>query len=387
MQYYSITVLQYYQCITAITALSSITAILVFPTFAATSEPTNSAVIGRAPLATNLNITGPAAPLVGDTLQGSYLFSDADLDAEQDSLLYWLDNSNSKLTNNHPSGDPSKFILENQHVGKQLRFAVTPATNPLLTQPHQGNEALSSPSAVVQGFPNQATSTFTADKSSIAANGTDAAVLALTLKDRDGTPVVGIRDRVAINYSGVQGITLTQQDRGGGLYEYTMAGTSNGIVTLTPQLDGKPLITTPPSLQVTLTPRIVDFAAGCRIGLVTAGSLTYTCPLTTTVAGANRIPYSAPYSENGFEYAIYTLALAKSYCTGLDGGYRLAGQNELRALYNTHGNMGTYAGWPTNKDYWSSSSPFTGSHYHVNLNNGSVNFNYDSTHNLVTCVR
>lgn len=214
-------------------------------------------VQGRAPVATGVTLTGPAVPLVGDTLQGTYVFGDADGDGEKDSEVYWLDNGDSKLTNTHPSGDTNKFLLTNDHVGKQVRFAVVPATDLALTDPYQGSEATSLPSAVVQGWPDTTQSTFSVDKTTIVADGVEKAVLTLTLKDSAGTPVAGISDRVSLDYSGITGadvITLTEQDRGSGVYEYILTGTKSGVETLTPQLDGAPLITTPSSQQVTLAP-------------------------------------------------------------------------------------------------------------------------------------
>ncbi|WP_421307197.1 Ig-like domain-containing protein [Aeromonas veronii] len=214
-------------------------------------------VQGRAPVATGVTLTGPAVPLVGDTLQGTYGFTDADGDGEKDSEVYWLDNSNSELINTHPSGDTKKFLLTNDHVGKQVRFAVTPATDPAVTDPHQGSEVISSPSAAVQGLPDPTQSTFSVDKTTIVADGVEKAVLTLTLKDSAGMPVAGISDRVSLDYSGIVGtdvITLTEHDRGSGVYEYILTGTKSGVETLTPQLDSAPLITTPSSQQVTLVP-------------------------------------------------------------------------------------------------------------------------------------
>lgn len=209
-------------------------------------------VQGRAPVAIGVTLTGPAVPLVGDTLLGTYGFDDLDLDGELGSVLRWLNSDDSELA----SGIGS-YILTDAERGKQVRFAVTPATDPAKTDPHLGAEAISAPSAVVQGRPDPTQSTFSVDKTTIVADGTEKAVLTLTLQDSAGTPVAGISDRVSLDYSGIVGtdvITLTEHDRGSGVYEYILTGTKSGVETLTPQLDGAPLITTPSSLQVTLIP-------------------------------------------------------------------------------------------------------------------------------------
>ncbi|MFQ2070588.1 Ig-like domain-containing protein [Aeromonas veronii] len=205
-------------------------------------------VQGRAPVASGVTLTGPAAPLVGDTLLGTYTFNDLDTDEEQGSVLRWLNNSDIELAR----GD--RYLLTDAERGKQLRFAVIPATNQAVTDPFEGIETSSSLSAVVQGRPDPAKSTFSVDKSTIVADGVDNAVLMLTLTDDNQTPVTGISDRVELGYSGVDTdvISLMENDRGNGIYEYILTGTKSGVVTLTPQLDGAPLTTLPPSLQVTL---------------------------------------------------------------------------------------------------------------------------------------
>ncbi|ENC9558714.1 hypothetical protein ABLF39_004631, partial [Aeromonas hydrophila] len=221
---------------------------VLWQTTGAMAESANTlSVQGRAPVASGVTLTGPAAPLVGDTLLGTYTFNDLDADEEEGSVLRWLNNSDIELAR----GD--RYLLTDAERGKQLRFAVTPATNPAVTDPHEGAEVSSSLSAVVQGRPDPAKSTFSANKSTIVADGVDNAVLTLTLKDDNQAPVTGISDRVALGYSGVDTdvISLTENDLGNGIYEYILTGTKSGVVTLTPQLDGAPLTTIPQSLQVT----------------------------------------------------------------------------------------------------------------------------------------
>ncbi|MDM5129540.1 Ig-like domain-containing protein [Aeromonas piscicola] len=224
--------------------------LLLGQTTGAMAESANTlSVQGRASVASGVTLTGPAMPLVGDTLQGTYTFNDLDTDEEQGSVLRWLNNSDIELARGE------RYLLTDAERGKQLRFAVTPATNPAVTDPHEGIEVSSSLSAVVQGRPDPAKSTFSVDKSTIVADGVDNAVLTLTLKDDNQTAVTGISDRVVLGYSGMDTdvISLTENDRGNGIYEYILTGTKSGVVTLTPQLDGAPLTTLPQSLQVTLT--------------------------------------------------------------------------------------------------------------------------------------
>lgn len=238
--------------------------VLVQTTGVLAQSVNTQSVQGRAPVATGVTLNGPAVPLVGDTLQGTYGFNDPDLDGELGSVLRWLNDGDSELA----SG--GSYILTDAERGKQVRFAVTPATDPAVTEPHQGNEVISLPSAVVQGRPDPAKSSFTVDKSTIVADGVENAVLTLTLKDSAGTPVIGIGDRVALEHSGIAGagaVILTEGSQGGGVYEYILTGTTPGIETLTPQLDGASLISMPPSLQVSLVDPVL--AAAEVVQLVT----------------------------------------------------------------------------------------------------------------------
>ncbi|WP_270828613.1 Ig-like domain-containing protein [Aeromonas sp. Y318-1] len=210
-------------------------------------------VQGRAPVATGVAVNGPTAPLVGDTLQGVYTFGDQDLDSELGSVFRWVDSGNFDLAK---GTDKQTYVLSNNERGKQVRFGVTPVTDPNASDPSQGVEALSSPSAVVQGRPDATKSTFNVDKVNIVANGTDKAVLTLTLKDDAGNPITGMKDRVSLAYSGIVGtnvILLSEFDKDNGVYEYLLTGTKLGVETFTPQLDGAALDTSPTTQQVTLT--------------------------------------------------------------------------------------------------------------------------------------
>ncbi|MNF93298.1 hypothetical protein D3C84_759690 [compost metagenome] len=127
--------------------------------------------------------------------------------------------------------------------------------------------------------------------------------------------------------------------------------------------------------------------SGCALGTVTAGGLTYTCPLTQAEADANGISYTATYSENGLIYVRHNWGSADAYCTGLGSGFRLPSKDELVLLFNTYGNIETYAGWPTSFVSWSSTEDSVGGHYSVGLGGGSVSIDNDSYDYYVSCVR
>ena len=222
----------------------------------------------------------------------------------------------------------------------------------------------------------------------------------VSLHDKDGQPVPS-GTKVKLTYStnpssGVVmipasqpgGTTFTADSRGEVAIAITYNNPTGGdvAVTINPVVWGIP--SPSQSVTATFTPLGPDFGAGCSQGLVTAGSLTYTCPLTQAVADANGISYTATSSMNGFVYVRHNFASANAYCTGLGGGYRLPTKAELRALYDAHGDMETYAGWPTSgAAYWTSTGVDFGAYYVINLLSGGAYSAPPSYNEFATCVR
>ncbi len=227
-----------------------------------------------------------------------------------------------------------------------------------------------------------------------AADGTSQNTVIATLRDKDGNPIPSGTE-VKLTYSASAVVNFTPPSQAGGTPlttdgngEVTLALTTTTVGDVSVNID--PVVSGIPGNAVAATSTFVsagpDFGAGCTQGLVTAGSLTYTCPLTQAQADANGISYSSTYTENGFVYVRHDFTSADAYCTGL-GGYRLPTRTELEALFATYDNMESYAGWPTGSLYWSSTEGSPGTHYNVNLSSGVVNSALDSSNYFVTCVR
>ncbi|STB67910.1 intimin-like protein [Citrobacter freundii] len=109
---------------------------------------------------------------------------------------------------------------------------------------------------LIMGKPDGAKSTFTQDRGVIAATGADKAILTLTLKDSAGNPVSGIAARLSLAHTatdGLDAVSLTTDDRGNGVYEFSVTGTQPGTVVFTPQMDGADLTTTPATRTLVLT--------------------------------------------------------------------------------------------------------------------------------------
>lgn len=95
----------------------------------------------------------------------------------------------------------------------------------------------------------------------------------------------------------------------------------------------------------TFVPNEPDFGAGCTLGKLTVGSLTYTCPMTQTEADAFGIAYDdVRIGSNGLSYVLFEHSRGNSYCNSI--GYRMPTIDELELLYSTYGNIETYGGWP-----------------------------------------
>ncbi|MGA4622174.1 Ig-like domain-containing protein [Citrobacter meridianamericanus] len=219
----------------------------------ATGAPVSSQtqpVKGHAPVVTGVGITGPGTPVTGDTLRLGGTFSDPDGDAESGSLLQWY----------HSDGTPvatgQEYVIQAADAGKRIQAGYTPKTDPALTDPDTGTEVKSALTLLIMGKPDGGKSAFTRDRGMIAATGTDKAILTLTLKDSAGNPVSGIAGRLSLAHVptvGTDTVSLTTDDRGNGVYEFSVTGTQPGTVVFTPQMDGADLATMPATQTLVLT--------------------------------------------------------------------------------------------------------------------------------------
>ncbi|WP_438334733.1 invasin domain 3-containing protein [Edwardsiella tarda] len=216
-------------------------------------------VKGHAPTVSGVTIIGTSGnPLEGDSLHspGSQLFTDVDGDSEFNSLKRWYYSGDTT-----PVASGTSYRLTARDVGQTLQFGYTPATNPAITDPAIGVEVRSTASAVVQGLPVAAGSTFVASKASVIANNSDTTVLTLTLKDSGNRPVTGIAVRLSLAASVVSGFSggapvlprPLETAQGSGIYKATVKmvkSGSVGIINVTPKLDAGPLSVTPGSQQI-----------------------------------------------------------------------------------------------------------------------------------------
>lgn len=232
------------------------------------------------------------------------------------------------------------------------------------------------------------------------ADGSSANTVVVSVVDARGSPLPDTA--VKLQYSAPAGVTVSPAScvDAATCIPVTTDGSGNITLSLTTTTAGSyavnlatnALVGGVSGKAVTATSTFVpdlDFGAGCTQGLVTAGSLTYTCPLTKAQADANGISYTSTSSQNGFVYVLHSWRSANAYCTGLGGNYRLATRDELLALYNAHGNMELHAGWPTgNSAYWSSTEVSPGGrHYYVTLSVGTFSSYDDNLNFFVSCVR
>ncbi len=223
-----------------------------------------------------------------------------------------------------------------------------------------------------------------------AADGVSKNTVIATLRDKDGNPVLGTEVKLTYSSSGPDVIFNPPLQAGG----TSLTTDSNGEVTLALTT------TTVGDVSVNIDPVVGGFpggnavaatstfvSVGCNRRLVTVGSLTYICPLTKVQADANGISYSGYWSENGFLYILNPFNSANAFCTSLGSGYRLPTRDELRTLHATHGNMKSYAGWPTDHGYWSSTEVSPGNHFAFSLGVGGGAVQPDNEEFYVTCVR
>jgi len=81
--------------------------------------------VNQAPIASNVAITG--FPQVGNTLSGSYDYSDADGDAESGSSFVWITYDDASGTNPTQVATTQSYTAQAADQGRFIRFGVTPA--------------------------------------------------------------------------------------------------------------------------------------------------------------------------------------------------------------------------------------------------------------------
>lgn len=107
-------------------------------------------IINYPPVASSVNITGTAS--VGETLQGSYSYSDAESDLESSTLFRWENKYDSEPETEWvpiPGADAYDYTLTNSDYGKIVRFVVIPYAS---TGASPGEASASLPTQVVTGY-------------------------------------------------------------------------------------------------------------------------------------------------------------------------------------------------------------------------------------------
>ncbi|GAC63694.1 invasin domain 3-containing protein [Edwardsiella tarda] len=289
-------------------------------------------VKGHAPTVSGVAILATTGnPLEGDTLQssGSQLFTDVDGDSEFNSLKQWYRSGDTT-----PVASGTSYRLTASDVGHTLQFGYTPATDPAITDPAIGVEVRSTASAVVQGLPVAAGSTFVASKASVIANNSDTTVLTLTLKDSGNRPVTGIATRLSLAASVVSGFSggapalprPVETAQGSGIYTATVKSGSVGTINVTPKLNAGPLSVTPGSqriefiaLSVTqVSPVVNAYSFGSGSGFPTTGFATAKFRVSLSDNNPTAYQWAVDGSNNGTGYTsvdttgVVTLNTARS---------------------------------------------------------------------------
>ncbi|MGY0149092.1 invasin domain 3-containing protein [Edwardsiella tarda] len=322
-------------------------------------------VKGHAPTVSGVAIIATTGnPLEGDTLHspGSQLFTDVDGDSEFNSLKRWYHSGDTT-----PVASGTSYRLTASDVGHTLQFGYTPATNPAITDPAIGVEVRSTASAVVQGLPVAAGSTFVASKASVIANNSDTTVLTLTLKDSGNRPVTGIATRLSLAASVVSGFSggapelprPQETAQGSGIYTATVKMVNSGSVgtiNVTPKLNAGPLSVTPGSQQIAfvsplsvtqVSPVVNAYSFGSGSGFPTTGFATAKFRVSLSDNNPTAYQWAVDGSNNGTGYTsvdttgVVTLNTARSGAQLIQVKDKISGT--VLASYSF-----TLTGWFTN---------------------------------------
>ncbi|EEF4509529.1 hypothetical protein FWL67_21650, partial [Salmonella enterica] len=118
----------------------------------------------------------------------------------------------------------------------------------------------------IPGPPDAAKSSFTADPSTLVANGKEGSALTLMLRDASNNPLI-MSSGVTFAVSGLKGVSLTPVSGSGGVYTATLTSLSAGTVTVTPVVNGTAMAAL--AKTVTLT-------ADADTAQISSGALTVT---------------------------------------------------------------------------------------------------------------
>lgn len=237
---------RYFSCVVLLLLLANVTSVLA-------QSVESLSVQGREPTASDVQLDGPVGPLAGDTLHLTGKFLDADGDIEFDSAVKWY--SDGVVI---PNATESRYVIQEDDIGKSITGSYIPATDASITDPHLGEETRSNVVKILSGKPVAENSTFILDKDTIFASGSidDSATLTLTLKDSSGNAVTNIASRLDLSHEatdGIDDVILVESDLGDGIYVYKVTGRQAGTVIFTPLLDGVPISTIPETVSITLT--------------------------------------------------------------------------------------------------------------------------------------
>ena len=156
---------------------------------------------------------------------------------------------------------------------------------------------------------------------------------------------------------GATAISATMQD-GSGL-------TATNVLTVVP-IDCKPMHTL------------------ARVGQV------WTPPMLQCEADALGIPYTGTFVELNETWVQMDWSTGSAYCASLGYGFSLAPLDLLTELYASYPNDGDSLaeteGWPTKRDYWSS-TPSGAGHSVINLYQGIIKNDDNASGYFITCVR
>ena len=207
--------------------------------------------------------------------------------------------------------------------------------------------------------------------------GTEQAFVAIALLSDGGS--LDVTNNAALSWSSSDPAIATIGTGGTG-NNGVATGRAEGTVTVTASgIAGATSFTATAALTVTVP-------SGCDIGSLMHLALIYICTPTQAEADANGIVYDGPWPEDGRLFVLMNWGQAEIYCNGLGSGYRLPTNSELRDLYFRYGPLHTYAGWPSNFWYWTSTG-LGGEHSAVNITNGDSEQRGDTVTHYVSCVR
>ena len=165
------------------------------------------------------------------------------------------------ITTNNGASPASKTVTTDENGNATVTVTNTTTGTTTVTATTPNGNSQSQDVNFIPGNPDASKSSFTVTPETITANGGQASVLTLTLRDANNNPIE-MNSGVSFAVSGLSGVTLGSVALRNGTYTSSLAGVTAGVATVTPVVKGVSLTTLAKTVTLTADGSTAQIASG-----------------------------------------------------------------------------------------------------------------------------